>query len=171
MKKYAVYLLTVGLFLGCATTNFTDKKDLDNYGIIVGRFPKLSHSLLFEPLLPDTTLSMGAIANPIIIKPETRDTAVACKLKEGTYYIQGIFGSNASLLGSTKYKIFVPLELRQPIVIKKGTVLYIGSFTYDMGGLFQKSSAQFSTSMTGVVDELAKQYPDLKNAPITSLFE
>ena len=171
MKKYIICLLTIGLFVGCATTNFTGRSDLDNYGIIVGRFPTLTHYFAFEPLVPDTTPSFVTMANPTDVKVDASEKTVGFKLKEGTYYIQGIVGSKRGFFGDQLYRIAVPLELRRPIVVRKGTVTYIGSFTYNMGGAFAKSSVQFSTSMAGVVDELSRDHPDLRDVSITSLFE
>ena len=173
MRKYIVYLLAFGLLLGCATTDkFTSVNDLKDFGIVVGRFPTLDHYFVFQKLVPDFMPSAVAKGNTYTEFSAGSDgTAAGFKVKEGTYYIERIIGNSSSLLGTTKYLIDVPLELRQPIVIKKGMVLYIGSFSYNMGGLFQKSSVQFSTSMAGVADELAQKYPALKNTTITSLFE
>jgi len=169
MKKSIILLLLVITFLGCASTaNISGRRDLADYGIIVGRFPTLHHTLEFEPLLPDHTPSLVSQANPEKVSSDANDQVSALKLKEGTYYLQGIEGKKGSvLLGEIKFIVPVPQELRRPIIIKKGMVLYIGSFKYDMG---QKQVA-FSSGMDGVVDELSSRYPDLKGVTVVSLFE
>ena len=172
MKTLAASILAACILLGCATSGSVVRNDLKGYGIVVGRFPTFNHTTLeFQALLPDHTPTLVAMANPQEISVGASDTVVAFKLKEGTYYIQGLSGSRPSFAGMVQVRIPLPVELRRPIVIKDGTVLYIGSFSYNLGNAFQDPVVRFSTSMDGVAEELAKGSPDLKSVPVASLFE
>jgi hypothetical protein len=174
MKRFAALVLPLALLLGCASSTSVTKSDLQDYGFLVGRFPVLEHAIHFQDVanVTDQSLPIFKSANPMrIARIGPGDTALCFKVKEGTYYIQAIYGAKSGLLGNSVYHIGVPLGLRRPIVVKKGSILYIGSFSYDLGGMFSESTVQFSTSMNGIGKELAADYPDLRAATLQSLFE
>jgi hypothetical protein len=168
MKKSIILLFLFSILLGCASAPKITMQDLADYGIIVGRFPTLNHTLELQPLVPDRTPSLLSQANPESVSADANNKVSALKVKEGTYYLQGIkCRTGSALFGGEVLIVPVPQELRRPIVIKKGTVLYVGSFKYDM----DKKKVSFSSDMDGVVDELSSRYPDLKGMTVISLFE